>query len=197
MNRQETADVKKSGNRILIVYYSKTGFTKQYAEWIKDGLSKKTSCDLVPYKGRRKIAFGDYDVILFGGGFHAGQINGLKWFKAQIGKMPEQRKQSGRIAVFATGAMPVGAPDVEKSMRQNFTEQEWTQIKTFYLPGGLCYEKMGAGDKLMMSMFRAMLKEAKVDSKMQQIVSHSFDMTSKEAAAPVVEWCVNASSPVR
>lgn len=197
MSSQETADVKKSGNRILIVYYSKTGFTKQYAEWIKDGLSEKLSCDLVPYKERRKTAFEDYDVILFGGGFHAGQINGLKWFKAQIGKMPEQRKQSGTIAVFATGAMPAGMPDVEKSMRQNFTEREWTQIKTFYLPGGLCYEKMGVVDKLMMSIFRAMLKEAKVDSKMQQIVSHSFDMTNKEAAAPVVEWCVNASSPVR
>ena len=38
MSGQETADVKKTGNRILIIYYSKTGFTKKYAEWIKDVL---------------------------------------------------------------------------------------------------------------------------------------------------------------
>lgn len=194
MNSQQTADGKQTDNRIAIVYYSKTGFTKKYAEWIREGLAGKMSCDLVPFKERRRIAFGDYAAVLFGGGFHAGQINGLKWFKAQIGKMPAQFIQNGRIAVFATGAMPVEAPDVEKSMRKNFTEQEWEQIKTFYLPGGLCYEKMGAGDKLMMSMFRAMLKEAKVDSKMQEIVAHSFDMTSKEAAAPIVDWCVHAVS---
>lgn len=194
VNGQQMTDGKQTDKRIAIVYYSKTGFTKKYAEWIKEGLAGKLSCDVVSYKERRKIAFGDYDAVLFGGGFHAGQINGLKWFKAQIGKMPAQFIQNGRIAVFATGAMPVEAPDVEKSMRKNFTEQEWGQMKTFYLPGGLCYEKMCAGDKLMMSMFRAMLKEAKVDSKMQEIVAHSFDMTSKEAAAPVVEWCLNAVS---
>ncbi len=192
MNSQKTADAKKTGNNILIVYYSKTGFTKKYAEWLREGLSKDMSCDLVSYKKRKKISFGEYDIVVFGGGFHAGQINGLKWFKAQLNKMSGQLKQ-GRIAVFATGAMPAEMPDVEKTLRQNFTEQEWTQIKTFYLPGGLCYEKMGVGDKLMMSIFRAMLKEAKVDSQMQQIVSHSFDITSKEAIIPIMEWCSNAA----
>lgn len=193
MSSQGTMDAKKTGNSILIVYCSKTGFTQKYAEWMGEKLSKEMSCDLVSYNKRKKVSFEKYDIVVFGGGFHAGQINGLKWFKAQLNKMNEQLKQ-GRIAVFATGAMPVEMPDVEKSLRQNFTEQEWTQIKTFYLPGGLCYEKMGIGDKIMMSIFRAMLKEAKVDSQMQQIVSHSFDITSKEAILPIVEWCSNASS---
>lgn len=187
-------DGKKVENRIVIIYCSKTGFTKKYAEWMKEQLSGKMSCDLIPYKERRKVRFGEYDTVLFGGGFHAGQINGLKWFKAQMQKLPARLRQNGKIAVFATGAMPAEAPDVEKSMRKNFTEQEWAQVKTFYLPSGLCYEKMGVGDKLMMSMFRAMLKEAKVDSKMQQIVAHSFDVTRKEATVPVVEWCVHAAS---
>lgn len=188
------AEANTTGNKLLIVYYSKTGFTKKYAEWIREGLSRDMSCDLVSYKERRKVKFGQYDKILFGGGFHAGRINGLKWFKEQVGKLSEERLQSGRIAVFATGAMPEDAPDVEKSMRQNFTEEEWKQIRTFYLPSGLCYEKMGVGDKIMMSMFRAMLKEAKIDNRMQELVAHSFDHTNKEAISPIVEWCTAAAS---
>lgn len=189
MSGQEITNRKKEGCNALIVYYSKTGFTQKYAEWIKAALPQDISCDLVSYKERRKIQWEQYDLILFGGGFHAGQINGVKWFKAQAGRLSEQVRQGGRTAVFATGAMPPEAPDVEKAMRQNFTEQEWAQIKTFYLPGGLCYEKMGAGDKLMMAVFRAMVKEAKVDSQMQQLISGSFDITNKEAVIPVVEWC--------
>lgn len=174
-------------SKVLVIYYSKTGFTKKYAEWIGESLSSDMSCDVIPYEKRKKIQLSRYDTILFGGGFHAGQINGLKWFKAQVNKLSEQ---SGiRVAVFATGGMPSEAPNVEQSMRQNFTEQEWEKIKTFYLPGGMCYEKMGVGDKIMMAIFRAMLKEAKVDDQMRQIVSHSYDITSKDAIAPIVEWC--------
>ncbi|MDE7133194.1 MAG: flavodoxin domain-containing protein [Lachnospiraceae bacterium] len=174
-------------SKVLIVYYSKTGFAKKYAEWIGESLSSGTSCDLVPYEKRTKIQFGQYDTILFGGGFHAGQINGLKWFKAQINELTA--KSSIRIGVFVTGAMPSDAPDVEPTMRKNFTQQEWETIRTFYLPGGLCYEKMGIGDKLMMAVFRAMLKKTDVDDQMRQMVAQSFDITSKEAITLVVEWC--------
>lgn len=193
MSSLEMVNTKKEQCKILIVYYSKTGFTEKYAGWIREGLLRDMSCDLVPYKGRKKIKWEQYDMIMFGGGFHAGQINGLKWFKAQADRLPNRVKQGGRIVVFATGAMPADAPDVEKAMRQNFTEQEWAQMKTFYLPSGLCYEKMGIGDKLMMSVFRAMLKEAKVDSQMRQIVANSYDVTSKEAVIPIVEWCTAVS----
>lgn len=178
----------KTKDKVLVIYYSKTGFTKKYAEWFIESLPVDMDCDLIPYKERKKIQFDQYNIILFGGGFHAGMINGLKWFKT---------KASGKgkkIAVFATGAMPADAPDVEKTMRQNFTEKEWADIKTFYLPGGLCYENMGTGDKLMMSVFKAMLKKTNADSQMQQTVAHSYDITNKEAVAPMVEWCVTVSS---
>ncbi len=186
---------EKATNNILIIYYSKTGFTRKYAEWIREGLPKNIDCDLVPYEERKSIQFKKYDTILFGGGFHAGQINGLKWFKAQMGKQARNaEKKDRRVGVFATGAMPADAPDVEKAMRQNFTEKEWADIKTFYLQGGLCYEKMGAGDKLMMAVFRTILKKTNADSQMQQAVSHSYDLTSKEAVTPLVEWCITSFS---
>lgn len=183
---------EKTANKVVIVYYSKTGFVKKYVEWIRESLSESMTCDLISYEKRKTIQFDQYDIILFGGGFHAGQINGLKWFKVQIHKLPE--KSDRKVAVFATGAMPSDAPDVEKTLRQNFTEKEWADIKTFYLPGGLCYEKMGAGDKLMMAVFRMILKKTNADSQMQQMVSHSFDITSKESIAPLVEWCTTSSS---
>lgn len=39
------------------------------------------------------------------------------------------------------------------SYKENFTDEEWAKIKVFYMQSGLCYEKMGIGDKLMMAIF--------------------------------------------
>lgn len=196
--------------KVLIVYYSKTGFTKKYAGWIAESLSQKISCDAISYAGRKKISFDGYDIVLYGGGFHAGMINGLKWFKKKLAERSQlSQSESMRAAVFATGAMPADAPDVEKALRQNFTQDEWETIragstdglqgggracgqvcKVFYLQSGLCYETMGAGDKLMMAVFRTMLKKMDADSEMRQMVAQSFDITRREDITPIVDWCI-------
>lgn len=165
----------------IVIYYSKTGFNKKYAQWI----SQELGCEAVPYADREKVNLENYDTIIFGGGFHAGSINGLKWFKGKLPYIKEKRK-----VVFGTGAMPPDAPDVEKAMRANFTEEEYKQVKTFYLWGGLNYEKMGFGDKLMMAVFRKILK---IQGQQEQLkmVSSSYDRASKEYLAPLLEYCKN------
>lgn len=214
---QNNIQQQNSGNhraeknqKVLIIYYSKTGFTKKYAGWIAESLSQKISCDAISYADRNKISFDGYDIILYGGGFHAGMINGLKWFKKKFAQRSQMSKSENmRAAVFVTGAMPADAPDVEKALRQNFTQDEWETIqagspdgllgggrvygrvcKVFYLQSGLCYETMGSGDKLMMAVFRTMLKKMDADSEMRQMVAQSFDITRREDITPIVDWCI-------
>lgn len=171
--------------KILILYYSKTGFTKKYAEWIAGALKGQALCELVPYADRNRAVFDGCDMILFGGGFHAGKINGVKWFRDRLKDWTGKK-----AAVFATGAMPADAPDVQKALRQNFSDGEWEKIKAFYLPGGLCYEKMSAGDRLMMAAFRKMLKLSNADRKMQEMVGKSYDISKEEYVVQVAEWCL-------
>lgn len=165
--------------KAVVIYCSKTGFTRRYAEWIGEALT----CKVVSYEDRERIRWDQYDVILFGGGFHAGKINGLPWFKEKLSMLAEKK-----VVVFATGAMPPEATEVETAMKANFTKEQWEQVKTFYLWGGLCYEKMSFGDRLMMAVFRKMLKMKK-QTEMLEAVSASYDQTSKEYLAPLLQYC--------
>lgn len=171
-----------SGKNILI-YKSKTGFTERYAGWI----SEKLTCDVIPFEKRKEVSLGEYDTIIFGGSFHAGMISGIKWLKEKLPELAEQK-----VVVFATGASPAESPDVEKAVRQNFTDAEWEKVKVFYMQSGLSYEKMGIADKLMMAVFRSMVKKTEgVESQTYKMISHSYDIAKQEAVNPLIEYCQN------
>ena len=70
-------------NKILVIYKSKTGFTKRYAQWIKEDLS----CDIISYEKGMNLSFDSYDTVIYGGGFYAGKINGLNQFKKNLSKI--------------------------------------------------------------------------------------------------------------
>lgn len=167
--------------KTLLIYYSKTGFTKRYAEWIAEELS----CDLIPFSDKKTVTLSDYDTIIFGSSFHAGMIRELNWLKKQLPTLTGKK-----IAVFATGGMPAEAPDIQKAFAQNLSAAEQKTIRTFYLPGGMCYEKMGFGDKLMMSVFCKMIKKKEgADSEMYQMLSASYDISDRTLITPLVEYC--------
>lgn len=88
-------------NRTIVIYKSKTGFTEQYAQWIRDELG----CEIARYEDRNHINLEDYDTLIFGGGFYAGKIAGLKWFLEQALVL-----DSRKVVVFGTGASPAGFP---------------------------------------------------------------------------------------
>ncbi len=44
----------------IIVYYSQTGFTRQYAEWLADALK----CSCIPYECRKQIDPVQYDMVV-------------------------------------------------------------------------------------------------------------------------------------
>ncbi len=170
--------------KALILYHSKTGFTQRYAEWI----AEETDADCESFDHRDGIRFGDYDAVLFGSSVHAATILKLKWFKRQI---PDW--EGKRLAVFAVGAMPLssGTP-VEQLFAQNLTAEERRRVATFYLPGGLDYERMGAVDRAMMAIFRKMLagKKARTPDEEAALkaISSSYDASDRRAIAPIVRW---------
>lgn len=163
-------------NKVLVIYNSKTGFTKRYAEW----LAEEIPCEVLPYDKRDTVKLDDYDAVVFGGWFHAGTIMGFKWFKEQLPKLAGKA-----VAVFATGATPADTPEA----REAIANKPAGDLPFFYFQGGLNYEDMGAGDKLLMAMFRKMVKKMKgPEHEMTNMLGQSYDISSKDALAPLVEW---------
>lgn len=165
--------------KAIVIYKSKTGFTKRYAEWI----SEELGCIAVPFKEVEKADLGAYDTIIYGGGFYAGMINGIKWFKGNLPKW-----EGKQLLVFGTGASPNQSPDIQKALRQNFSEEEWEKIQAFYMQGGLNYEKMSRGERMAMAVFRTMMKKSEgKDSEAYRMIQSSYDITDKELIKPLIQ----------
>lgn len=169
--------------KILVIYHSKTGFTRRYAQWLQEDIS----CDIVPYDRRNTVELSRYDAVVYGAGCHAGSIRKLGWF---LDKLPELSGK--RLAVFFTGATPAGAPLVEEAIKKNFTPEQLEKMGVFYLWSGLNYEDMGPLDKFMMTMLKRML-HAKADAtqeekEMAKVISSSFDKTDRAYLRPLEEY---------
>ena len=169
-------------NKILVVYKSITGFTKQYAEMI----AQELDCTLLNFKGITVETMSNYDTVIFGGRLHAGMVDGLK-------KSKELFKQSKakKLVVFATGATPQEAEDVINEVwNNNLTSTELIDIPHFYMQSGLCYENMSLPDKIMMKMFSAIMKKKKDktehEKEFEHAISCSYDISSKEYIFPLV-----------
>lgn len=160
--------------KTIILYYSKTGFTRQYAQW----LAQDTGAECVPYEKRRGVKLDSFDAIVFGGRLRAGTIGGAKWFFREAAGLSGKR-----LALFFTGAMPPDPEGIRRAVEQNVPPQERERIPAFYLWGGLNYEKMGFLDKAMMAGFRKMLASKKAPSPEEQeaakMVAQSYNKTAR------------------
>ena len=169
--------------KALIVYLSKTGFTKRYAQWLKEDLS----CDCVPFDQRGQVDLSPYGAVVFGSSVHAGRIRKLGWLKKQLPALAGKR-----VALFFTGAMPPDQETVQQCLAQNLTSEEQRQVKAFYLWGGLNYQAMGPVDKWMMGVFRKMLASKKdptpQDRQTAQMVAASYDKTDRASLKPLEDY---------
>ena len=168
----------------LVVYKSKTGFTKKYAEMI----AAEMDCPIVDFKKVTSVMMSEYEVIIFGGGLRAGMIDGLKKAKEMF-----VQSSAGKLVVFATGATPNEAKDIVDTIwKTNLTDEEKETIPHFYMQSGICYEKMGFLDKTIMKMAASMLSKKQdkneYDQGFEEALKGSFDISSKEYVMPLVEY---------
>ena len=175
--KKEGANVKQ-----IIIYKSRTGFTKQYAQWLAQSLK----CDCIPQEDAGGVRLSDYDVIIFGSSFSAGNIEEIKWYKETV--LPFDKIN----VVFVTGALPQNSPEAVRAVEQNFSRQERQKIRTFYLQSGLNYEAMNLGDKLLMKVFRGMLKGRKPHTEEErsflELMQKSFDHSEPENLEPMLNY---------
>lgn len=168
-------------NNIIVLYQSKTGFTRRYAELV----GKELGCTALPLKNAPADLSG-YAAVVFGSRLHAGVFDG--WKKAQ--KLLQSRGAK-QLVVFATGAMPNEAEEqIRKVWEQNLTQSEREAIPHFYLQAGLCYEKMGGIDRAMMRFAAWAMgrKKAKTpeDEAFQNAIRQSYDISDPKYIQPLV-----------
>lgn len=136
----------------IVVYKSKTGYTKKCAEWIAEELSS----DIYDVSQATVDTLKAYDTIIYGGSLHAVGINGVKLITKNLDKLKDKK-----IIVFATGASPSRQEAIDEVRDNNFTPEQQKYIKFFYLRGGFDYSKLPPFDKFLMILLKWKLKNKK------------------------------------
>lgn len=170
--------------KTVVIYKSKTSFTRKYAKWIQEAIQ----CDILDCHNISRSSLLEYDVIIYGSRIHAGKIDGLKKIKALL-----LDNKNIKLVVFATGGTPIEAEEIINSIWEvSFTEDERHVIPHFYMPAGLNYENMGLGDKLIMKALAKMLENKNdkdlVETGCEQAIGHSYDISSREYITPLLEF---------
>jgi menaquinone-dependent protoporphyrinogen IX oxidase len=171
-------------NKIAVVYQSKSGFTKSYAQW----LAEELHCDLLEGKKIKVSDLQGYDTIIYGGGLYAINVGGVKL----ITKNYELLKDKN-IIVFAVGSSPVREESTQKIRKENIPAEQFDKIKFFYLRGGFDYSKLSPINKILMSMLKLKLKGIKNPDADQRGLLAAYDhpqnFTNKKYLKPIIE-CV-------
>lgn len=160
--------------RVMVVYESGTGFTRQYAEWIGEDLN----CPVKPVKEVSVRMAGEYDLIIYGGWIMGNMIMGL-------GRMKKMNPK--RLVVFAVGA----SPENEKTGEEIQSANQTGDLPFYYLEGGLRYERLGFVQKMLLRIVRKSRakKENKTEreAEMVRLLASSFDHAGREKIRTLVQ----------
>lgn len=172
-----------SEKKVAVIYKSKYGSTKGYAEWI----ARDVDGDLFESSKIRIEDLANYDTIVFGGSLHAVGITGVKLITDNFEKL-----RNKKIIVFAIGCSPVKEEAIEHVKNHNFAVDIKDKIEFFYLRGAFNYNKLKFIDKIMMSLLKRKLKKKKQeldeDSKgLLASYDNPVDWTDEKAIVPIVK----------
>ncbi|NLK99803.1 MAG: hypothetical protein GX271_03980 [Clostridiales bacterium] len=164
----------------LIIYKSKTGFTKKYADWIREDVT----CNIAPLEKVKKEDIDKHDIIVYGAGVHAGLIPGLKKVKKLV------NFNDKKVIIFATGAAP-NVEEIVKPVIDNNLADCVSMVDFFYFESGINYENMGFFSKRLMKTFSKILSAKKdkteEEKEMSIMIMNSFDNSKKDYIKPLVD----------
>lgn len=169
--------------KAIVIYKSKTGFAKKYAEWIAEELS----ADIFDVSKVNINMIESYDVVIYGGSLYAVGINGIQWITKNLDKL-----ENKKVVVFATGASPARQEVIEEIKNKNFTSEQQKKMQFFYFRGGFDYSKLKPFDKMLMTILKWRLKTKKEltpDEKgMLAIYNKPTDFTSKKNIEEMIRY---------
>ncbi len=171
--------------KTLVVYQSRTGYTRKYAEWI----ARELDADLHKAEDVRPGQFVAYDTIIYGGGLYGNRISGVNLITNNLLDLVDKN-----VIVFATG-ISIPGPEIEAEIQaQNFTPAEQEQIRFFYFRGGFNYSRLKPMEKLMMRLMRGYLRRkakknqpvSAIQRSMLETFENPLDYTEQQNIAPLI-----------
>ena len=171
--------------KVAVIYHSKYGTTKRYAEWIAEALD----ASLFERRAIQADGLQDYDLVIYGGGLYAGGISGVKLVTQNSCK---------NLIVFTVGLASPEGTDYSKILAMNLPAEMLQHTKVFHLRGGIDYRRLGLVHKVMMFMMKTMIKRkaaknpaggmSQEDKEFLSTYGKQVDFTDLENIVPLVKY---------
>jgi len=167
--------------KIAVIYKSKYGTTKRYAQWIAEALN----APLFESASIKQSQLNDYDVVIYGGGLYASGIDGVKLVKDGFSKS---------LVIFTVGLADPQTTDYTPILQENFSPEQLSKIKVFHFRGGVDYNKLSIVHKGMMALVKKAADKVPPDKRTSEDIGiietygKKVDFTDKTAIEPLVEY---------
>lgn len=169
----------------IVLYRSKYGSTKNYAQWIAEELS----CKAQDAKGISIDTLKEYDTIIYGGGLYAEIISGVSLITKNIDQFKNKK-----LIVFTTGITPTDCRQYYDGMvlEKNFKGDIKDKIKVFNFPGKMLMSELSLVHKTALKSLKAIMSKKENPSEMEKLLIDlcdiDADLSDRKLIAGLVEY---------
>lgn len=169
----------------IVIYKTKYGATKKYAEWI----SEELGCDMVNAKDIKIDDILKYDTIIYGGGLYAEIINGVHMLTKNMDKLKDKK-----IAVFTTGLTPTDCRDYYDKMviEKNFKLGVPENVKLFNYVGKMLVSELSLVHRTALKTLKKLMQGKENPTDMEKLLIElcdaDGDFCDKEAIKALIEY---------
>ena len=171
--------------KTIVIYKTKYGSTKTYAEWI----AQELGCESIDAKEVKADALSKYDTIIYGGGLYAEIINGVSLITKNLEKLKDKK-----IIIFTTGITPsnVRAYYDGEVIEKNFKNGVPENIKIFNFLGKMVLEELTLVHRTALKALKKIMSGKENPTDMEKMLIElcdaDGDFSDRNSIAPLVEY---------
>ena len=172
----------------IVIYKSKYGSTKQYAEWIAEALG----CEAKEHKSIKADDLMNYDTIIYGGGLYAEIIAGVSLITKNFEKL-----KGKKLIVYTTGITPLDVREYydHEVVEKNFTPEMLEHIKIFNFLGKMVLSELTVSHRAALKTLKKIMSAKKNPTDMEKMLIElcdaDGDFTDKEEIKGLIAFAKN------
>ncbi|NLO48531.1 MAG: flavodoxin [Clostridiales bacterium] len=167
----------------IIIYSSKYGSTKRYADW----LAEETGFDCIETKKAKIEDVKQYDTVILGGGIYASGIAGFSFLRKNISQLQEKK-----LIIFCCGASPYDETAFQQIVAHNLKDS-LAGLPCFYCRGAWDMERMSFADRNLCKLLQKTVAKKKPEDyeiwekALMEAGNQKCDWTNKSYIEPILE----------
>ncbi len=171
--------------KTIVIYKSKYGSTKAYAQWIAEELN----CPVLNAKQTKIEDILEYDTIIYGGGLYAEVIAGVSLITKNMDKL-----EGKKLIVYSTGITP---PEYRQYyddlvVKKNFKPEMLDKIKVYNFMGKMVLDELSIVHRTAIKSLKKLMSGKENPTEMERLLielcDKDGDFSNRESIKDLIEY---------